>query len=71
MKLHCLDKPTEISYLLVEMLFEKANQAFLPQHSIPFPICFGAFNFELTYGGETASTGTKKLRLHTEHPASS
>jgi hypothetical protein len=50
------------------MIFEKANQAFLPQHSIP---SLSALSFQLTYGGETASTGTKKLRLHTEHPASS
>ena len=37
MEFHCLDKPPEISYFLIKMLFEKANQAFLPQHSISFP----------------------------------
>ena len=45
MEFHCLDKPLEISYFLIKMFFEKANQAFLPQHSIS---SLTAFNFELS-----------------------
>ena len=65
---HCLDKPPEISYFLPKMIFEKVNQTFLPHHSMWFP---SSSALSLPIGGETASTGTKKLRLHTEHPASS
>jgi hypothetical protein len=55
------------------MFFEKAAIAFFPQQLFSL-IVYQAhlLYFELsTYGGETASTGTKKLRLHTEPPASS
>ena len=34
MEFHCLDKPPEIAYFLTKMIFEKANQAFLPQYSM-------------------------------------
>ncbi len=63
-----LDKITEITYFYnIYLLF------FIPHLTISD---FGFWNSDFsaqsgTYGGETASTGTKKLELHTERPVSS
>ena len=55
-----LDKTHDLSYL---------RAAFALSHS-PMSTTTSTFSFELqakfANGGETASTGTKKLRLHTE-----
>jgi hypothetical protein len=66
---HFLDKTAEITYFLSANLF----------FSIPLNLLW-TLSYELSalsskrqfgYGGETASTGIKKLELHTERPVSS
>jgi len=46
------------------MLFEKAKQAFLPQHSIPFPYCFepSASGFEFSIWGRNGFDGDKEAQ---------
>jgi len=56
-----LDKMAEITYFLDAKLFFYISLLTISD----FPAESGA------YGGEMASTGTKKLRLHTERPVSS
>jgi hypothetical protein len=59
MEFHCLDKPLEISYFLIKAIFEKANQAFLPQHSIPFPCCFELSTLSLLMGAKRLRRGQR------------
>ena len=63
-----LDKMAEITYFLDAKLFFYISLLTISDFGIrnsDFPAESGA------YGGEMASTGTKKLRLHTERPVSS
>jgi hypothetical protein len=61
-----LDKPSVFAYFL------KAIPLFYIPHLIisDFEVRASDFRF-IRFGGETASTGIKKLELHTERPVSS
>ena len=64
-----LDKIAEFTYFYVVeyLLF------YIPHHLISLSFELSALSYKRQFdsGGETASTGTKKLELHTERPVSS
>ncbi len=63
-----LDKITEITYFYVKyLLFYIPHLLYAVSHTLSAM----SSKRQLGFGGETASTGIKKLELHTERPVSS